>query len=984
MGVRVEIRTREQFSPASSAPIRVYSIDDTFTSQELTEVQRLLIDPIAEEGTVNKPVLDTLPFQFPKGAILEVSPKPGVMDPEGMEARRVLEQVLGRPVGEVSFSRQYFWSGESGETREDMQRRISNPVVNQIRTLSPQEWDPKLGFSFYSLQVTLPPIDAFQYVSLALSDAQLLQLSKARLLALNLPEMQAIQSLFQSQQHQDYLQRRQLVKLAAQPTDAEVEAIAQIWSEHCVHKKFKGIWHYISNDPHDESGLPPVVDNLFMSLIVATTEHIARKKKWLVSVFSDNAGVMRLNDEWNISHKVETHNHPSSPSLDPFGGSNTGLGGVLRDPANTGIGMRVVSGQYGYRTPHPHSYSDLPPNLQRPRQTLDGLVSGVQDYGNKMGIPTASGSVMIDDGWLKPAVYVGAVAVAPAVINGRQTHLKEVKSGYLALSLGGRVGKDGIHGATGSSMSLLSSTAAQDQLNQSVQIGNPIVQKEVFELMDILRDEGLVEAAQDCGAGGWNSAVYELAQFSNGVVMDLTHAPEKYAGLAGWEKLISEAQERCVLVIKPENLLRVKELCQYLGVEMINLATFNNSGTYQVLDQGKTIVYLPMEFLQKDLPRMQIIAHWIPPFMSEPFLSEADNFTEDILTLLGQPNMQLYDWIMTRYDHEVQGGSILKPLVGVGRGRSDAIAYHPILSEPEVVLETWGSNPWQGDLDDYHMGRNNVVDAVGKLIAAGGSLDQIAFNGNTTCPKPESDSLVAAKVLRMIKGATDAQLALGTPTISGKDSTSMEFGYLSTVTGEEKVVKAKPELLMSALGIVHDESTITSADLKLPGDLIYVIGETKMELGATDYYQMKKIQGGIVPKTDLKSVMQNYIYMEQAISNGLVHSAQYVHQGGLGFALANSAIAGNLGIEVDLDHLNGNEIVLKAEILLFSGTTGRFVVTIHPSQQQRFEEVMKSVYHRQIGEVTTSPVFHIKYHGKEIVSTTVAALLSQHLGEIRS
>ncbi len=977
-GLRVEVQSR--FDPA--APTRVFNLEGSFDKRERRIIESLLADPIIDNFSLN------VPLQKPEegSVVIEVSPKPGVTDPEGNVLHKKLEELLGRGVGRVSCARQYVMKEEDAIQRRD----LGNPLISDFRVVSATDWNSQIGIGFYLPNTTLHFVAPFEYVDIEVTDDKLLDLSKRRMLALNLDEMSAIRNLFRDEK---YLEARRSVGLDVKPTDAEIEELAQTWSEHCKHKKFNAVWNYTSEDPHDEAGLPAVTDSIFKSIIQAATYRIAENIDWLVSVFKDNSGVIRLTSSrlnnleqeeheipisYNISHKAETHNHPSS--LDPFGGAGTGSGGVYRDPRCTGTGMRVVSSQYAFRVPHPESFSDLPLDMRSPKQLLEGIIAGVEDYGNKMGIATGLGSVIFDDGWLKPAVYVGAVAVAPSQINERKTHEKEVLAGYIAVSLGGRVGKDGIHGATASSVETSSQAATSLQINQSVQIGDPIVQKRVFEVMDILQLEGLIEAAQDCGAGGWNSAIGELAEMSNGVVMDLTHAPAKYSGLTGWEKLISESQERCVIVIKPESLARVEELCRHYGVESTNIATFNNSGYYHVKDQDTTIVYLPMEFRVQGLPQMQINAHWVVPSLEEPSLPSYSDLTEIFLALIGRANLQSTEWISTRYDHEVQIESLLKPLVGKGRGRSDAIAYKPIFTESEVVIESSGSNPFQGEIDAYHMGRNAVVDAIGRTIAAGGNLEKIVFNGNTTCPAPEKDKTVAAKVIRMLKGASDAELVFGTPTISGKDSTSMSKSYTSTETGEEKRVSALTELLMSSLCVIPDERTITSPDFKLAGDVIYVIGETKDELGASEFYLMHNEMGKNVPKANLHDLKNRYEMLSCVIKDGLVNSAQYVAKGGLGVALMNSSLAGDLGVDVDLECINDS--VDDAAKLLFSESVGRFVVSVPFAKKEAFETAMRDTYCVEIGNVVSNSSFRVSYCGDSLISTNVDVMRQKNKGDI--
>lgn len=1000
MGHRIEILFKDGIDTSSmgiisAPPIKVYNIDDCLNSEELALAQELLADSVANFVTADCPVLNQIfPWgQIPdEGEVIEISPKPGVNDPEGEEVRKSLERSLGREVGGVSFAQQYVYTGKK-LTPEEQSYLIKglgiNPLIKEIRTIGFSSWEPNKGMGFHFPEVNLPEVEPFTYtltpsnISLdsTTRDKDLVQISEERMLELNLQEMQTIRNLFSQT---GFLERRAASGLQEKLTDAEAELLAQSWSEHCLHKKFNALWRYSSDDPNDRAGIPSVTDSVFKSIICGATLRIGENIGWLVSVFEDNSGVIELNPSWNIAHKVETHNFPSA--LDPFGGANTGTGGVFRDPKSTGRGMTIVSSQYGFRTPHPNSYRDLPPEILPPSSILSGVVLGVEDYGNKVGIPTMSGQVMIDSGWLKPAIYVGAVAVAPAEINGNPTHEKEIGPGYIALSLGGKVGKDGIHGATASSTDLSADAEQSEQINQAVQIGDPIVEKCVFEAMDLLQLQGLIEASQDCGAGGWNSAVGELATISGGVEMDLSGVPEKYAGLTGWEKLVSEAQEREVIVIRPENLERVIEICKHNNVEATPIATFNDSGYYHVKDQDQTIAFLPMDFLHKGLPQWEIRAHWTPSQNTEPDIPSLEILTEEALNLIGRPNIQNYHWISTRFDHEVRGGSRIKPIVGIGRGKSDAIAYQPILTEEEIVIETWGSNPWQGDIDAYEMGKNNIVDAIGRVIAAGGFFSQgnnnyrIAFNGNTTCPKPEEDPVVAAKVIRMLKGAADAEIVFNSPTISGKDSTSLQRSFVSTETGEEIKVKAKPEMLMNALAIVPDDSTLTTPDVKIPGDIIYVIGDTRDELGASEFYLMNETVGRNVPVSDLEEIRTRYGAVHTTIERGLLHSAQYASKGGLFAALANASIAGDLGINVSLDSLD--ERIGRADKILFSETTGRFIVTVPESKREEFESTLQGQYFRAIGEVTQDPQFRVTYHNTPVIETDVCTLREKNKGEI--
>ena len=1054
MGTRIEVMTKGEIDSDSNGlilqqPIKVYNIDDdSLTEEEEFDIGRLLTDTVVEKAAINQALLTNLGHEH---TVIEKSPKPGVNDPKGKEARNAIQEILGRKIGPVSLSEQYVWKGDLDHKNYVLlQKQMGNPFVNDFLRVEGSEWTSN-GIGFHFPVVDLPEIPAFKYVDTNISSGKLSKLSDAMLLELNSEEFDKINSLYDGSYDLDFIKRRAKAGLKAVSTDAELQLFGQSWSEHCIHKKLKAIWKYTSEDPNDESQLPHVIDNLFKTIIQETTQTIAKEIDWLVSVFEDNAGAIRLNYKINIAHKVETHNFPTA--LDGFGGGNTGVGGIFRDLISVGKGMIVRLSQYGFRVAHPDDYTDLPLDIQTPARTLEGMVDGVEDYANKMGVPTSCGNVMMDSGWLKCVCYVGALATAEAEINGRYTHTKDIRPGYVAVSLGGKVGKDGIHGATASSTDIKADAEEREDISQAVQIGDPIVEKGVFEVMNILQQLDLVEATQDCGAGGWNSAVGELTELLNdleqkryelqnvfgkrgitlkssyddrlqaasevidvnriaspfidqikseiqsgeifsintngkgGIKMDLSYVPEKYKGLTGWEKLISEAQEREVLVIKPENMMRVLAICEQNNVDLTKLGNFNDTGDYHVLDQDTSIVYLPVDFIGTELPQMTIEAHWKPCENKEPELPVLEDLTDVTLEMIGRPNLQNYDWIVTRFDHEVQGGSRTKPLVGLGKGKNDVVASRPEPKCDEIVIETWGSNPWQGDIDAYHMGVNNVVDAVGRVISAGGKLPdrdthKITFNGNITCPKPEEDTYIAAQVERMLKGSADAELAFTTPRISGKDSTSVQRDYISTETGRKVTVKAKPELLMSAMAVMPDDSTLTTSDFKLPGDVIYVVGDTRDELGASEFYLMQGETGRNVPKSDLEEIIPRYSALSESTGSQLVHSVRYLTKGGLAEGLINSAIAGDLGFDADLSSLD--EGLGRSDKIWFSETTGRAVVTVDPSKQQEFEKQMEGTYIRKIGIVGLDNQMDVKYKGKAVFSSTVDVAREANKGEIKN
>ena len=1062
MGHRIEVMSEGSVDltanglATKTVPIRVYNIDDDNLSlEELEKMRGVFADPIVDISTIDRPVLTQLPND---SVVIEQTPNPNVTDSEGEVARELFTKMLNKEVGPISFSKQLLWIGpQTGQEFIELKKMIINPL-SETRMIEASDWKPDTGVGFHHRKMELPKPKAYEYIDISGSNEDLMKLSEEKLYSFNLAEMHAIRDdLFSDE---NFLRdRRAAGLLEDKPTDADLEGIAQTWSEHCRHKKFNAKWIYTTEDSHDESGLaglsvggltiPNEIDSVFKSIIQRSTRQIISERKidWIKSIFEDNAGVIKLNERFNVAHKVETHNHPSG--IEANGGANTGLGGVIRDPMGTGRGMcDIFSGEYGYRNSHFDAFMFLPPELQTPRRAFYSMIAGVEDYGNKMGIPTQLGNVMFDNGWFKPGVICGAKAVARAEIKGVPTHTKNIRPEYIAITIGGGVGRDGIHGATGSSSDLNSGAGESAKLEQSVQKGNPIYEKNYLEANRAMCELGMVEASQDCGAGGWNSALGELTGLlhdlekkrylikerfnqvgigsesnleerlkacsdivdfkkvgspfvdelkyeimngdifnletngKGGCVVDLTHVTEKYAGLTGAEKLISEAQERQVLVIKLSDWERAERICKHNNVDAKIIGRFNNSGYYQVKDQDTTISFLPVDFFEKSLPQMTIKAHYKPCQNIEPSIPVPENYTESLFSLVTRPNIQLYDWISTRYDHEVQGRSLTKPVVGIGRGKNDAPVLRPVHGEPEVLIESWGDNPFQSEIDGYHMGRNNVVDAIGRVIAAGGDLEKIVFNGNTLCSPPEEDSNVAAQVIRMLKGSADAEIAFGTPRISGKDSTSMKRRFKRTDNNEEVVSKARSELYMSAMAIVKDDSSIMTPDFKKTSDVIYVIGETRDELGASEYYNMNGEVGRNVPKSDFIEIKKRFEALSKAMrQNGLIHSAQYIGRGGLASALTNSSVAGDKGVDLVLDYIDDG--LGRADKILYSETTGRFVVSVDITRTQEFESMMKGIYVKEIGSVMGNKRISMSYGLNDIIETDVDTLREKYKGEIR-
>ena len=792
---------------------------------------------------------------------------------------------------------------------------------------------------------------------------ELLRISQEGLLSLNLAEMQAIQAYF--------------AKLERNPTDVELETIAQTWSEHCVHKTFKSMIEYAEKGRETE-----MVDGLFKTYIQGATQEIGAE--WCVSVFTDNAGIIEFDDKYNIVFKVETHNHPSA--IEPYGGAGTGIGGVIRDSLGTGLGAKPILNTDVFCFGLPDlSYDELPKGALHPKRIFKGVVAGVRDYGNRMGIPTANGAILFDPRYTgNPLVYCGNVGLIP-----KDRCDKTVEPGDLIIALGGRTGRDGIHGATFSSLEL---DDTSESLGSVVQIGNPIMEKKIVDALMGARDRQLYRNITDCGAGGFSSAVGEMGQ-ETGADVHLENIPLKYKDLDPWEIWLSEAQERMVIAAPPENLEELMAVCEAELVEATVLGTFTDTHRLRVFYDGEIVADLDMDFLHNGLPRHTKKAVWEPPQHPEPELNKGDftqkrsvgdarptQLTEDLCRILASPNVASKEWVIRQYDHEVQGGLVLKPLVGrKNDGPGDACITTPVLGSRKGVIVANGINPKYGDIDPYHSAAAAIDEALRNIIAVGGNLEQTALLDNFSWGNPDKHDRLGGLV-RAAKACYDIAVAYGTPFISGKDSLYNE--YRDTTTGEQLAIP--PTLLISAICVMPDVSKAVSMDVKSPGNRIYVVGKTYAELGGSHYYAIHGFIGNSAPKVRPAEGKRTMEALSLAIDQGLVRSCHDCSEGGIGVAAAEMAFAGGLGMHLSLMNVPRDADVTTDDVSLFSESNSRFIVEVAPEKQEAFEKCMVGVPIGCIGTVVESRDFVVNgTDGSAIVETTIDWLKESWQGTFR-
>ncbi len=896
-----------------------FLLQGNITEEQARQATRLLADSITESTTVAR-VGDPQLVNGRGGLtqLVHVLPKPGVMDPVALSTLQALQD-MSLPVEQVTTFRKYWLSNlDEASLNRLCQKLLSNDSIERVIVgpLNLERIDVGTAYKFQLSKVDIR----------GLNDDQLLSLSRTGQLYLSLAEMQTIQQHFQ--------------KLDRDPTDIELETIAQTWSEHCSHKTLAGRIAY-----SDENG-DRQFKNMLKETIFQATQTIRGqlgKDDWCVSVFKDNAGVVKFDDEYHVVFKVETHNHPSA--IEPYGGANTGIGGVIRDPLGTGLGAKPFCNTDVFCFAPPDTDpATLPPGVLHPRRVMKGVVAGVRDYGNRMGIPTVNGAVYFDRRYLgNPLVYCGNAGLLPV-----DKAEKCPMAGDWIVALGGRTGRDGIHGATFSSAELTSSSESIS--GGSVQIGNAVTEKMVLDVLLQARDEGLYSAVTDCGAGGFSSAVGEMGE-EIGAEVWLERAPLKYEGLSYTEIWISEAQERMVMSVPPANLDRLQKLCQSEGVEATVIGQFVPTGNLRLMYDGQEVGVLSMEFLHGGRPPVVRSATYTPPATVDTPIPRLDQAaTENALKqILGSLNVASKHWIIRQYDHEVQSGSAIKPLVGPScAGPGDAAVVRPRLNSRRGVVISCGMNPNYGDYDPYHMAASAIDEAVRNAIAVGADPNRLAILdnfcwGNTDRPE------TLGTLVRAALACHDVAVAWQTPFISGKDSLNNEFTWLDDNNIKQSIA-IPSSLLISAMGQVDDVGDCVTMDLKQAGNLLYLVGTTYREFGGSHFFQVLNHSGGQVPQVRLDIAKQLFHTMHAAISQRLVRSCHDLSEGGLATTLAEMAFAGEFGLSVDIAAAAARDHLVATE-LLFSESNTRFVIEVEPESKAALEKLFAGLPLIQLGQV---------------------------------
>ena len=922
----------------------VFTICADITAEDAEKIARELANPVTQEYFIG-----TNPAGPAFNLLAAVGFKPGVTDNVARTAHEAIGDIIGRKLrkDEMVFSSVEYLFDAPALTQEKLlsiaRNVLANELIESVKVLTAEEVKAN-GIPLNKPLVSGTESGVVREFDLEVSDEKLLEISQKGILALTLEEMKVIQNYFR--QAKD----REKFGLGKNPTDVELEVLAQTWSEHCKHKIFDAIVDYEDL----ESGKKEQIVSLFKSCIKKSTKDISEKIDWLVSVFSDNAGVVAFNDKVDLVYKVETHNSPSA--LDPYGGAMTGIVGVNRDPMGTGQGANLLVNVWGYCLGSPFTDpKDVPEGLLHPRRLRDGVHKGVIDGGNQSGIPYGLGWEVFDDRYIgKPLVYCGTLGTLPKKINGKNGWEKEIKPGDVIVMTGGRIGKDGIHGATFSSEEL-----HKDSPVQAVQIGDPITQKRMGDFIFEARDKGLYRFVTDNGAGGLSSSVGEMAGICGGCVMDLKKAPLKYAGMQPWEILISEAQERMSFAVPPENLDAFLALAADRDVEATVLGNFTDDGKFRMMWGEKTVCCLDIEFMHEGLPRLQLAAKWKAPSFEEPVLDKQDA-AADLTGMLARLNICSGEYKARQYDHEVKGLSVQKPYTGKARDVANDATVFMIepLTKQGVVLSS-GILPRYSDIDTYHMMASVIDLAIRRTVAAGGRVDRIAGLDNFCWPDPVQSEKTPdgeykmAQLVRANKALYDYTCAFGVPCISGKDSMKND----STRGGRK--ISIPPTVLFSTISQIDDVAQSMSPDFKFDSDDVYVVGTTYNELGGSEYYNMLGFVGNKVPRVDAAKALKLYTKMEEIVKSGLLTSASTPALGGLGVAFAKAAMGGRVGVELDLTKVPHTAGMKDVEIL-FSESNSRFVISCKKENSAALEKALAGFTFAKVGQTNGSGVFSVK------------------------
>ena len=937
--------------------VNAYNFLGDFSEKELNLLkEELFCDGVYQEGEQGFYNLKNCDYNF----AIEVAYKTGVTDNVGKTVAKGINNIINRNIDDnsVKSSVLYLFSGKTTKEKIELiaSKVLCNNLIEESHIFYKDENEYFIDYKFnFDTKVDA---NLFDIINLEVKDEELVKISDEGVLSLSLDEMRAIRDYYRDEKNRTHRTNK---KLPLNPTDIELEIFAQTWSEHCKHKIFSANIEYKNNNEVKN------IKSLFKSYIQKSAEIIKNNRNDLLSLFKDNSGVVKFNDDYAYCIKVETHNSPSA--LDPYGGAMTGIVGVNRDILGTGMGAYPIFNTdiFCFGSPFTND-KDIPNGLLHPRRIFRGVHRGIKDGGNESGIPTVNGSITFDKTFLgKPLVFCGTGGILPLKLsNGKDSYEKYISKGDLIVMTGGRIGKDGIHGATFSSAHLSESSPTS-----AVQIGDPITQKKMVDFLIEARDKGLYSGITDNGAGGLSSSVGEMATFTNGAVLHLDKCPLKYSGLKPWEILLSEAQERMTLAVPSDKIDEFIKLSVKRDVESAIIGEFTDNGYFDCFYNNEIISSIDMEMLHNGTPKLNLKAEWITK-KEENIQYKDNNITSSIKKLLARPNIASKEYWVRMYDHEVGARTVVKPFAGSENdGPSDGAVLKIFPDSNEGLVVTHGIVPRYSVFDTYQMAANAIDEAFRQAIILGANPDKIVGLDNFCWADPVESKYTPdgryklAQLVRACEAVYDLTIKYNCPCISGKDSMKNDF------IRDRKKISILQTLLFTVIGKIDDITKSVTHYFKKPDSLIYLIGETKAELGASEYYNMLEINGGVVPKVNPDIALHNYKKYYSLLNKDIIQSAHDLSDGGLIISLLESAFSSEFGVNIDLTNIDKT---LSIEELLFSESSSRVLISIDEKNRALLECSFDRSQLFFLGKTTENCDATIKYGNKIIFNENLAEL----------
>ena len=891
---------------------KIYRLEGISKKDFNTITEKSLFEPISQIASTKGPIFKNAARR------VEVAYKPGVMNPEVASILKTANDLgIRLKAADSSWEYSFFGKVSQIDLEKIIDKILINKTIEQVVTNSPK-----------TLIITARSAKTRKIHIRKLSESELMKLSRDKLF-LNLDEMTIIKNYFN--------------KIGRDPTDCEIEILAQTWSEHCVHKTFKA---------------KLIIDGKTKAPLFKRIKSTAQNNsKIIISAFDDNSGVIDFYNGFAINGKVETHNSPSA--IEPYGGAMTGSGGVFRDILGTGLGAKpIVSTDIFCFAPPDLPDADIPPGCLSPSYLLRRVVAGVRDYGNRVGIPTNNGSLHFHKNFrANPTVAVGSFGLIPK----KFARKRNPKPNDLILTVGGATGRDGIHGATFSSGEMSSRTLTVS--GSAVQIGNAIEEKRVIDAVLCLRNNNLIRAITDCGAGGYSSAIGEMGK-NIGAQVSLEKIPLKYLGLAPWEIFLSESQERMVLAIDPLKINKVEKILDNFNVPHAVIGKFTNTKRLFVKHKDELVAQLDMKFLHGGLPQRLMLGKTIKKNFKEKHPPIPRNYETMIEKVISHPNVCSKEPILRVYDHNVQGSTALHPLAGVNfDSPNDGAVVKPILAKPYGLVVTHGINPSLNAIDPYRGSIWALTEAVANYVAVGGELQNAALVDNFIWPFPDEESL--ADLDKSVDACVDFANITKMPFVSGKDSLSSTYRY---PTG--KVIKIPPVLLISVFGRIPDVTKTASSDFKSTDSTIVLVGKSDFEnLGGSVYFDITNSTSQKISRVDLKLLPSVLSSITSAIKSDLTLSVHDISEGGLISALAEMCFGGDCGASITLAPLSRK---IRPNFMLFNETPGTFLVEVKDDQTAK--KLFSNVPYQILGKTQKEKSINIKFGDKFITKPATNSL----------